>query len=177
MSPDVPTPTPGIELLLAAERLLCRAAMAVAGALLVLLMLLSGGNVLLRLLGRPSGASYELSGFCGALVAALALAETQRVRQHITVDILSCRFPPGARRALRAANGLAGLALMTLIAAQVINRSALLRRAGEVSETLNLPYAPFMVAAAAGLLLLAGSYLVDLILACAGSADDGARAP
>ncbi len=174
---DTEAPAGALGWLVAAERLCCQAALAISGVLLVVLMLLSGGNVLLRLLGRPSGASYELSGFCGALVAALALAETQRMRRHITGHIVTCLFPGAAQRLLHAVNALIGVGLAVLIASQLVSRAALLQRAGEVSETLKLPYSLFMCVMAAGLLLLALSYAVDLFLALAGRSHRGACAP
>ena len=65
------------------ERWLCLTGLAVAGILLSVLVLLSGLNVLGRLGGHPISGSYELSGFLGALIAALALADTQRKRGHV----------------------------------------------------------------------------------------------
>ena len=55
------------------ERWLCLAGLWVAAVLLGALVLLSGLNVFGRIFGHPIGGSYELSGFLGALIAALAI--------------------------------------------------------------------------------------------------------
>ena len=73
--------------LITVEKKLCFAGMAVAGFLLASLVLLSGVNVACRLAGHPISASYELSGLFGALIAALALADTQRKRGHVELDL------------------------------------------------------------------------------------------
>lgn len=156
------------------EKRLCLAGLAVAGALLVALVLLSGANVACRLAGRPLSASYELSGFAGALIAALALADTQRRRGHVELDLFTRAYSPRARRVLGAFNVLAGAALMVLLGGQLASRAGALLRAGEVSETLKLPYPWLMYAASGGLFLLAASFLTDFVLLAFGCADKSA---
>ena len=149
--------------LIQAEARLCRAGMAVSGLLLAGLVLLSGLNVVFRLAGRPISATYELSGLAGALLAALALAETQRRRGHVELDLFTRGYPPGVQRRL-GVNVLAGALLMIVLALQMARRAGTLLRAGEVSETLKLPYPWLMYAATLGLLLLAVSFLTDFVL-------------
>ena len=143
------------------ERWLCLAGMAVSGVLLVLLVLLSGANVFGRMAGHAFGGSYEISGFLGALVAALALADTQRKRGHVELDMFTRRYPPLAKRLVGAFNMFIGFLLLALLAIQQINRARRLLRAGELSETLRLPYPWLMFLCAGGLLLFAFAFLTD----------------
>ena len=53
---------------------------------------------------------------------------------------------------------------MIVLTLQMARRAGTLLRAGEVSETLKLPYPWLMYAAALGLLLLAVSFLTDFVL-------------
>lgn len=158
------------------EKRLCQAGMAVSGALLVALVLMSGVNVACRLSGRPLSASFELSGLFGALIASLALADTQRKRGHVELDLFTRLYSPRVRHWLGTLNVFGGAVLMLLLGCQLANRAAVLLRAGEVSETLKLPYPWLMFGAAAGLFLLAASFMTDFVLLALGHADKNAYA-
>ena len=145
------------------ERWLCLSGLAIAGALLVLLVLLSGMNVFGRMAGHSFGGSYELSGFLGALIAALALADTQRKRGHVELDMFTRRYRPLAKRLTGAFNMFCGFLLLVLLAIQQVNRARRLLAAGELSETLRIPYPWLMMACAGGLLLLGCAYLTDAV--------------
>ena len=145
------------------ERWLCLTGLGVAGALLCALVLLSGANVFGRLLGHPIGGSYEVSGFLGALIAALALADTQRKRGHVELDMFTKRYQPLVKRLVGAFNMLCGFALLLVLAIQQVNRARRLLAAGELSETLRLPYPWLMYLCAGGLMLLACAYLTDCV--------------
>ncbi len=160
--------------LIKAEKGLCVAGMAVAGALLVTLVALSGVNVACRLAGRPISASYELSGLFGALLASLALADTQRKRGHVELDLFTRAYSARTRRWVGTFNVFAGAVLVFLLGCQLANRAGVLLRAGEVSETLKLPYPWLMYGAAFGLFLLAASFLTDFVLMASGHTDKNA---
>lgn len=162
--------------LITVEKKLCFAGMAVAGFLLATLVLLSGLNVACRLAGHPMSASYELSGLFGALIAALALADTQRKRGHVELDLFTRKYSLRTRRWIGAFNVFAGAVLVILLGCQLANRAGVLLRAGEVSETLKLPYPWLMYGAAAGLFLLAASFLTDFVLQVFGHLDKNAYA-
>ncbi len=145
------------------ERWLCISGMAIASLLLVFLVLLSGMNVFGRMAGHSFGGCYELSGFLGALIAALALADTQRKRGHVELDMFTRRYKPLAKRLTGAFNMFCGFMLLVLLAIQQVNRARRLLAAGELSETLRIPYPWLMMACAVGLLLLGCAYLTDAI--------------
>jgi TRAP-type C4-dicarboxylate transport system permease small subunit len=162
--------------LIKAEKGLCFAGMVISGALLVTLVLLSGCNVAFRLAGHPISASYELSGLFGALIAALALADTQRKRGHVEMDLFTRSYSARARRWIGAFNVFAGALLVLILGCQLANRAGVLLRAGEVSETLKLPYPWLMYGAVFGLFLLAASFLTDFVLLVLGHVDKSAYA-
>ncbi len=143
------------------ERWLCLAGLALAGVLLGALVLLSGLNVFGRMLGHPISGSYELSGFLGALIAALALADTQRKRGHVELDMFTSKYPPLVKRLVGAFNMLCGSLLLAVLAVQQVNRARRLLAAGELSETLRLPYPWLIYACAGALMLLACAYFTD----------------
>ncbi len=145
------------------ERFLCLAGLAIAGTLLGVLVLLSGCNVLGRMTGHPLGGCYELSGFLGALIAALALADTQRKRGHVELDMFTRHYPPLAKRLVGSFNMFCGFLLLLVLACQQVSRARRLLAAGELSETLRLPYPWLIFLCAGGLLLLACAYLTDAV--------------
>ena len=162
--------------LIKVEKGLCFAGMAISGTLLVALVLMSGINVAFRLSGHPVSASYELSGLFGALIASLALADTQRKRGHVELDLFTRTYSAATRRRVGAFNVFAGALLMLLLGCQLANRAGVLLRAGEVSETLKLPYPWLMYGAVFGFFLLAASFLTDFVLLALGHTDKNAYA-
>lgn len=128
--------------------------MVIGGVALLLLVLLATGNVGLRLFQLPFAGTYEVVSFLGALVTAGALAHTQRRRDHIMVDILTDKFPPLVKRLLDAvSDGLAAV-LFGIASWQIYKWGEQLRVSGELSETLQLKYYPFVYGVAAGFALL-----------------------
>lgn len=160
--------------LIKAEKRLCIAGMAVSGILLVSLVLMSGLNVACRLSGHPVSASYELSGLFGALIASLALADTQRKRGHVELDLFTRKYSAATRRWAGAFNVFAGAVLMIVLGGQLAGRAGVLLRAGEVSETLKFPYPWLMYGAVFGFFLLAASFLTDFVLLLFDHADKNA---
>jgi TRAP-type C4-dicarboxylate transport system permease small subunit len=137
--------------------------MIIGGVALLLLVLLATGNVTLRLFHIPFAGTYEIVSFLGALVTAGALGHTQRRKDHIMVDILTDRFPPLVKRILDAvSDGLASV-LFGIASWQVYRWGQTLKENGELSETLQLKYYPFVYGVAAGFALLS---LVLLLQMC-----------
>ena len=64
--------------------------------------------------------------------------------------------------------GAACALLVLLVALQIAARARALLAAGEVSETLKLPYPWLMFGVAAGLVLLAASFITDFVLMAMG---------
>ena len=133
---------------------LSRFFMIIGGVSLLLLVLLATGNVALRLFRIPYAGTYEIVSFLGALVTAGALAHTQRRRDHIMVDILTDRFPPLVRRMIGALSDALAALLFGIAGWQVWKWGEQLRESGELSETLQLRYYPFVYGVAAGFALL-----------------------
>lgn len=129
---------------------LSRALNSLAGAAVVAMMLLTCADIVLRLMRRPITGTYELVGFCGALAVSFALAQTSLDRGHIAVDFLVQRFPPRAQAAVEAVNSLVAAALFGLVAGQALRYADGLRRAGEVSMTLQIPVHPIVYGIALG---------------------------
>lgn len=147
------------------DEILCRTGLAVGAVALMALMALTGANVVMRLVGLPLGAVYELAGYCGALAVAFGLAETQRSGGNITVDLFTARLPRRARTVLTLGNAVLFALFFGVMAYQVCCRGLTVRAAGEVSETLKMIYHPFIFCVAGGFALLSLSLLSSVLRA------------
>ncbi|NCA88335.1 MAG: TRAP transporter small permease [Gammaproteobacteria bacterium] len=155
---------------IAAELLdyLSRAFMVIGGIALGLLVLLATANVAARLLGLPFAGAYEVVAFLGALVTASALAYTQLRRDHIMVDIITCRYPPLIKRGVDALSDLLALSLFGILTWQVWMWGDKIRLAGERSETLQLSFHPFIYGVAVGFGLLTLVLALQMVQALVG---------
>lgn len=134
-----------------------------AGIFLVAMMALACANMVLRAVWVPVQGTFELMGFMGAVVAAFSLAFAQRKKAHIAVGILLARFPAAIRRLADAATSLASCGFFLLCGMETYKWAAFLVETGELSETLQIIYHPFVFAAAAGCFALAFVLLVDTL--------------
>jgi TRAP-type C4-dicarboxylate transport system permease small subunit len=141
---------------------------AVAGGALVLMMLVTVGNMILRAVYVPFGATSEVVGWLAALTTAFALGYTQLNRAHVTIDLVVERFPERWQ-------SLAGSLMMLLSAVffstatwQVFLYAERLRNLGVLSETLRLPHYYLVYAVALGIACLTLALAVDFVKLLAG---------
>jgi len=140
-----------------------RWATAGAGVILVFMILLTVANIVLRKVWIPVRGTYEMMGFAGAVMTALAMGITQKNKEHIHVDILFNRFPAKVRRVLLAVNTGICAIFFAMAGWYVAVKAHTLFATGEVSETLRMVYYPFAYVVAAGCFLLAAMLLLDTI--------------
>lgn len=114
----------------------------VASAALAFLMLLTVGDVALRLLGRPIVGTYELVGISGAVAIGLSLPITSWMRGHIYVDSFVTRLPRLPRALLTIVTRLLVIGLFLVMGWNLLKYGGDLRNAGEVSPTLRVPFYP-----------------------------------
>jgi TRAP-type C4-dicarboxylate transport system permease small subunit len=130
----------------------------IAGAAIVIMMMLSTADVLLRLGGplyskfkwwflsfiQPIPGTYELVSFLGTVAAAFAMAHTSIKGGHVSVSLVTRLMPKRARIILQIITNLLALILFGLLSWRSIIYAEELRFCGEVSMTLQLPYYPFV---------------------------------
>jgi len=142
-----------------------RALGALAGLAVLAMVALACGNIAGRALGSPITGSYELMGFLGAVAAAFALGSSQLAKGHVAVTILDPYLPKTARRLLDALGALVGAAFFAVAGYEVFELARFMISTGELSETLRLPYYPFVWAVSAGCAVMALVLLTDVLLA------------
>jgi TRAP-type C4-dicarboxylate transport system permease small subunit len=136
---------------------------AVAGAALAFLMLLTVADVVLRIFGHPIVGTYELVAVTGAVAIGLSLPVTSWVRGHIYVDSFIERLPRPARTVLVVATRLLVLALFLLAGWNLLRYAGSLRRAGEVTPTLHVPFYPVVVGVGVSCLVECVVMIADIV--------------
>ncbi len=134
-----------------------------ACAAVVVMMLLSVADVILRLFSKPIPGTYELVGFLGTVVVSFALAFTSMEKGHIAVEILVQKLPQRAQLAIEAFCNLIGALLFGVIAYQAVVYAIDIKKSGEVSLTLQMPPYPFIIGIAAGCALLCLLLVADFL--------------
>ena len=152
-----------MELLDKISRVLNEILIWIAGFFLVAMILLTSANIFLRLVWTPVKGTFELMGFFGAIVTALALGYTQIKRGHIGIDILVNKFPVKAQRILSGANYFICMIFFSLAGWQVAKWATTLWQTGEVTETLGIIFYPFAYGVALGCIILSFVLLVDFL--------------
>ena len=142
---------------------LTRALIGVAGGALGIMILLTCGNIFLRMVWMPIKGTFELMGYLGAITMAFALAYTQIKKGHIAVDVLVLGFSKRTRRILQAVNNFICALFFALVAWQIAKYATTLWRTGEVTETLRIIYYPFTYGVALGCAALFMVFLRDLL--------------
>jgi len=135
----------------------------IAGFFLVTMVLLTCANIFLRLIWTPIRGTFELMGFFGAIVTAFALGYTQINKGHIGIDLLVNEFRVITQRILNGISYFICMVFFAIAGWQIARWATVLRRTGEITETLRIIFYPFTYAVALGCLILALVLLVDLL--------------
>ncbi len=132
--------------LLGIARRLSKWANGISGIILILMMLITVTDVILRSFGKPIVGAFELVAFSGALVLGFSVPFTSWVRGHIYVDFLVQRLPRTTRMAFHTATRCLGIGLFFVIGWNLLKMGADLSKSGEVSSTLQMPFYPVVYA-------------------------------
>jgi TRAP-type C4-dicarboxylate transport system permease small subunit len=144
-----------------------RALAGVAGATLLLMLLLTVGNMGLRAFATPYFGTFELVALMAVVVSGLSLGEAQRHQTHVAIDIVTSRLPMSVQQVVGVVVALVATALFGLVAWQLVRYGWNLKAHGAVTESLRIPYWPVV-------LVLAGGF-VGLVLALLSDVMAGAR--
>jgi TRAP-type C4-dicarboxylate transport system permease small subunit len=135
----------------------------VAGTAIVVMMLLTCADVVLRYFRRPIPGTYELVCFLGAVAVSFAMAHTSLEKGHVSVSFIVTLFPSKLQRFIECITTCFGLFLFTLIAWQSFIYATDLQASREVSLTLELPFYPFVYGIALSAAVVCLILLSDLI--------------
>lgn len=123
---------------------LARVLYLIAGIAIVLMMLLTCADVVLRFMRRPIPGTYELVCFLGAVAVAFAMAHTTVQKGHVAVSLVVRLLPQRIQGLIEMLTSTFGFILFALIAWRAVLYANSLRATREVSLTLQLPFYPFV---------------------------------
>ena len=129
----------------------------IAGAVLVLLMLLTTADVVGRyFFNAPLTGVFDLTQFAVLIMTFLSFAYCAYHGAHVAIELLYNRLGRTVQRVLDPAINLAGCALFALIAWRAAVQSVDVREFAEASQLLTIPFFPFywVLAFGAGLMAL-----------------------
>ena len=112
----------------------------IAGACLLFIMLLTTCDVIGRAFRTPIIGTYELVSFGAGILVGFSLPITTFEKGHVYVNFLYQKFPKPIQRVLHSITNLMGIALFVGAGYYLFVMGYNLRKAGEVSSTLQLPY-------------------------------------
>lgn len=134
-----------------------------AGVLLVLLMFITGCDIVGRIFGHPIPGTYEMVSFAGGLVIGLALPVTSRERAHVIVDIVTLRVSSRAGAILHVMTRLMVIALFLLLGYATVRMGTDFRTHGQVTPVLGFPYYPVAYIISGACLMESLVLVVDLV--------------
>ncbi|MFP3911376.1 MAG: TRAP transporter small permease [Desulfobacteraceae bacterium] len=146
--------------------------MLIAGVFLIAMIFLTCANVFLRLVWVPVSGTFELMGYFGAVLTALALGYTQIKRGHISVDIVVLGFSKRGQRVLNIINDVICMVFFAVVSWQIAKYAKTLWRSGEVTETLQIIYYPFTYGVALGCAVLSLVFVTDFLKQIKGHTGD-----
>ena len=115
-----------------------------AGTAIIIMMVLTCGDVILRFFRRPIPGTYELVCFLGAVAVAFAMAHTTVQKGHVAVSLLVRLFPARIQGLVESITSTFGFIFFALVSWQSVLYGNDLYASGEVSLTLQLPFYPFV---------------------------------
>ena len=135
----------------------------IASVALVFIMFLTVADVILRLFRRPILGAYELVGLGGAVVAAFAIPQTAIERGHVAVRLLVEKLPLRVQSFVYTMVHILSGILFFLIGWESVVYGLDLKRGGEVTMTLKLPFYPVLYGIAASCWVMVLVVAADLL--------------
>jgi TRAP-type C4-dicarboxylate transport system permease small subunit len=140
----------------------------IAVSCLLAMMVLTCGDIVLRLFRRPIPGTYDLVGFLGAIVAGFALAETTIQRGHVAVQVVVEKLGQKVQKICFLCTTILSIMIFSLCAWESIRYGNDILAAGEVSPTLKVPFFPILYGIGLSTALVSLVLLIDLILVITG---------
>jgi len=118
----------------------------IGGVALILMMLLTISDVILREFRSPVVGTYELVGYLAVVVLGFSMPYTTSVRSHVIVDFFTMKLPRRVQHLLLLITRCIGILLFLFMGYNLLLMGMDYYRSGEVSPTLQVPFYPFIFA-------------------------------
>ena len=145
---------------------LTRILLIIASIAVLTMMVIISFNILGRIFfNSPILGAIEIAGLTGAVLAAVALAYTEREHRNVVVEIVANLFPPRVRGFTDAFVLLLSLGGVGVMAWAMFKEAFHAASFAEATLVLEVPTTPFKFIWAIGLLILFIAILVNMIVA------------
>ncbi|HOX55642.1 MAG TPA: TRAP transporter small permease [Candidatus Paceibacterota bacterium] len=143
-----------------ALRMLVMALAYLACASLLVMVLVTTAEVVLRMCRLSLTGAYDIVKIAAAITIAAALPYTTAIKGHVAVEYFFHKLGRRGRVVVDALMRLGGMALFGLLAWGCVDYGNSLRARGEVSMTLQLPifWVPYVLAVSCALVVLIKAY-------------------
>lgn len=139
---------------------------------LTFIMLLTVSDVTLRYFGHPIVGTFEIVGFCGAIIIGFALPLTSWHRGHIFVDFLTSKMSKGSKKVMDVSTRILSIVLFFIVGWNLFIYSYKLYQSGEVSLTIQIPFYPFSYGLGVACFLQGVVLITDIVKIFRGTYDE-----
>jgi TRAP-type C4-dicarboxylate transport system permease small subunit len=130
-----------------------------AGIALVVVMILSGADVVGRTFGKPVPGAYEIISFAGGIVLGFAVPASVINKAHVIVDLVLQKLSPGPRFFFHVVSRLMGAGFLLSGGYALIKMAGRFKTTGDLTPVLELPFYPITYAMG-GAFLISGLILI-----------------
>ena len=138
----------------------------VAGFSLIAMMLVTVGEMVFRMFGKPMAGTVETIGWLAAVTTAFALGYTQIHQGHVSIDLFTNRLNPRLRAVINILVYLASTALFAVVTWNIFRHAGVLKQSGSLSETMKVIVYPWVYLVSLGCAGLTLALLVDFVKSC-----------
>jgi TRAP-type C4-dicarboxylate transport system permease small subunit len=142
---------------------------AISSIALTFIVLLTTADVVMRAFGSPILGTYEIVAMCGGIVIGFVTPITSWLRGHVYVDFVVKKFSPAIQKGVNITTRCVGIGIFIMVGTNVMRVGNTFRRAGEISNTLQLPLYPIAYAVGFSFFMLAIALFCDIVKIRGGS--------
>jgi TRAP-type C4-dicarboxylate transport system permease small subunit len=135
----------------------------IAGVTLVVMVLVTLCDVILRNFGHPITGSMEIIQYGGSIVFGFSLPYATYLGAMVQVDIVTEKLKPGPKRIVSIATRVVAFLFLLFVAYNFFGYGQDARKSGEVTASFRIPTYPFIYAMALCFVFHSLTVVVDLI--------------
>ena len=136
-----------------------------AGLSLVLMVLVTVGEMLSRKFGKPIAGTVEIIGWLAAVTTAFALGYSQIYKGHVAIDLFVARLGRQTQIVASVLVYLISTGLFVVVTWNLFRYASVLRESGSLSETMKVIVYPWVYLVSFGSVGLTFALFVDFIKA------------
>lgn len=136
----------------------------IASLALLTMIFLTCFDIFMRyFFNRPVTGTYDLVSLLGALLASFAMPYTMLKKGHVAVELVVQRLSRTKQLVVETATHLVAILLFLVLVWQSAVQAVDMKRAGEVTPTLLMPFYPIVICMSVGFFVLSLAIIVNLI--------------